>query len=139
MRRSICSLPLGTDALSRHGALVPRCLTSQQQVGQRKTPVDWAFVSPVSLVSLILKLIDRIMNERWERHIGAESWRTPPALRQVGQVQQPRGFKVRHRSRTQVRQVRPQAPFATTLLILARHLDTKTPGRLARENLRNGV
>ena len=52
-----------------------------------KIPVDWELVSPVSLVSLILKLIDGIKNGRWGRHVGRESWRKPPALRQVGRAQ----------------------------------------------------
>ena len=68
MRRSIWSPLFGTDILSQHpsrrAVLVPRCLTSQPQVRQRKMPVDGELVSPVSLVSLILKLIDRIKNGR---------------------------------------------------------------------------
>ena len=44
------------------GAAVPRCLTFQQQVGQRKVCADWAFVSGVSPVSPNLKLIDRIQS-----------------------------------------------------------------------------
>ena len=39
------------SACTRTGALVPRCLTSGQQVRQQETSVDWAFVSPVSPVS----------------------------------------------------------------------------------------
>ena len=100
MRRSIWSPLFGTGILSQHpsrrAVLVPRCLTSQPQVRQRKMPVDGELVSPVSLVSLILKLIDRIKNGRWGRHVGRESWRKPPALRQVRLAQSPPMFVVRH-------------------------------------------
>ncbi len=56
------------DILSWHGARVSHCLTSAQQEGQQETPVDWPFVSPVSLVSAIFKLLDRIKNGRCGRH-----------------------------------------------------------------------
>ena len=63
--------------------------------GTAKKRVDWAFVSGVSPVSPYLKLIDEYRNGEWKRHGRALVGATPPALRQVGRVQQAQGFKVR--------------------------------------------
>jgi hypothetical protein len=67
--------------------------------GTAKVCVDWAFVSGVSLVSPYLELIDDYRNGEWERHGRALVGALPCALRQVGPVQQPRGFKVRQQDR----------------------------------------
>ena len=64
--------------------------------GTAKVRADWAFVSGVSLVSPYLELIEDYRKGDWERQWRALIALTRPLLGQVGQPQQPRGFKVRH-------------------------------------------
>ena len=64
--------------------------------GTAKVCADWAFVSGVSLVSPYLRLLEDYRKGDWERQWRALIALTPPLLGQVGQAQQPRGFKVRH-------------------------------------------
>jgi hypothetical protein len=67
--------------------------------GTAKTRADWALVSGVSLVSPYLKLTEDYRTGKQVRHRQPLVAALPPALRQVGQVQQPCGFKVRLQGR----------------------------------------
>src|SRR5262245_7977843 len=82
-----------------HGAgarAVPRCLTFQQWVGQRKQRANWVFVSGVSLVSGNLELTLRESSRQGK----VAGTRAP--LRQVRQTSGCRAFWVRRRGEIQV-------------------------------------
>lgn len=64
--------------------------------GTAKVRGKSAFVSPVSLVSPYSRLLEDYRKEDQERQRRAVIALTPRLLGQVGQAQQPRGFKVRH-------------------------------------------
>src|SRR6516165_4487053 len=90
-----------------HGAgarAVPRCLTLQRWVGQRKQRVNWAFVSGVSLVSGNLELILRESSRQGK----VAGTRAP--LRQVRQPPCWRAFSVRQRGTIQVSHRDTRAP-----------------------------
>ncbi len=67
--------------------------------GTAKTRVNWAFVSLVSPVSSYLELIAKYGLGNWIQHQRLLIGPTPRALRQVGQAQRIRAFKVREPGR----------------------------------------
>jgi hypothetical protein len=78
---------------------VPRCLTTERQVRRRKMLTNWLFVSPVSLVSANLKIINNAQKRGRERRRGVLLVGLPPAPGQVRLAQRRRIFAVRQQSR----------------------------------------